>query len=407
MRTAIRRCVAGVVVLHGLIHLLGAAKGLGWADVTVLKAPIGPAAGIAWLAAAALVIAAGALLALGSRRWWLVGVAAVTASQAVILTAWADARAGTLANLVLLVAVVYGYASQGPSSYRAQYRNRVATITSTLTGSDPATAVTDADLAHLPEPVAAYVRQSGAVSQAHVTCFHARMHGRIRAGATKPWMTFTGEQVSTYGADPSRLFLMDATMAGLPVDVLHDFVGRSARMRVKVCSLVPVVHADGPDMDRAETATLFNDLCVLAPAALLDASVVWQAIDDHHVLGAFTKGAHTVTATLVFNDDRELVDFVSDDRRRTAGHDFVPQQWSTPIGHYQSFGNRRIASRGAALWHAPDPEGTFAYLDLTLDDITYNLDNTSSDSTHPTGHPDVQICTEPSQHLRRTLPTAL
>ena len=83
-------------------------------------------------------------------------------------------------------------------------------------------------------------------------------------------MTFTGEQVNTYGSAPSRLFLMDATMRGLPVDVLHVFVGRCATMRVKACSLVTMVDAAGPDMDRAETAPSFNDLAVLVPAAPLD-----------------------------------------------------------------------------------------------------------------------------------------
>ena len=34
MRTVLRWVVALVVVLHGLIHLRGAAKGLGWANVT-------------------------------------------------------------------------------------------------------------------------------------------------------------------------------------------------------------------------------------------------------------------------------------------------------------------------------------------------------------------------------------
>ena len=45
-------------------------------------------------------------------------------------------------------------------------------------------------------------------------------------------------------------------MFGLPMDVLHAFVGRSATLRVKACSLVPMVNANG----RAETVTMFNDL---------------------------------------------------------------------------------------------------------------------------------------------------
>ncbi|HET7722154.1 MAG TPA: DUF6544 family protein, partial [Acidimicrobiales bacterium] len=286
MRARVRAAMVVVIVAHGLVHLLGSRLTAG--------------AAAAWLAAAVLLAAAGVLLAVRSRWWWVVGAVAVAVSQGLILASWSDARTGTAANAVVLVAVLYGFASQGPTSPRAEYRRRARETVAEVVGDGR---VTEADLAHLPAPVAAYVRQSGAVGQPRVASFHARIHGRIRSGAAKPWMTFTGEQVNTYGPEPTRLFYLDATMRGLPVDVIHTFVGSSATMRAKVCSLVTMVDAAGPEMDRAETVTLFNDLCVLAPAALVDAPVDWDTIDDHHVRGAFTHFSHTVTAELVFNDD--------------------------------------------------------------------------------------------------------
>lgn len=372
MRTVVRWVIAVVVVLHGLIHLLGAAKGLGWADVTQLQDPISAAVGVAWLAAAALVIVSGGLLAVPVPRWWVAGAAALVVSQGVILTSWSDAKVGTIANAILLAAVVHGYASQGPTSYRAEYRRRVeAALVEPLDDS----VVSEADLAHLPEPVAGYVRRSGAVGMPRVTSFQARIHGRIRAGATGPWMPFTGEQTNTYGPEPSRLFFMDATMFGLPIDILHTYLGSSATMRVKACSLVPMVHATGPDMDRAETVTLLNDLCILAPAALIDAPVTWQLVDDHHVHCTFSNGAHTVTAELAFSDDDDLIDFTSDDRLRASpdGKMFTRQRWSTPVGRYRSIESRRICTGGEGRWHAPKPEGQFAYLEFNLDAIAYDL----------------------------------
>jgi len=43
-----------------------------------------------------------------------------------------------------------------------------------------------------------------------------------------------------------------------------------------------MVNRFGQEMDRAGTVTVFNDLCVLAPAAIVDAAVTWHPIDDHH-----------------------------------------------------------------------------------------------------------------------------
>lgn len=364
------RWIIGIVaVAHGLIHLLGAARGLGWGDVPQLVEPISTGLGAAWLAAAVLTTTTGLLLLARNRWWWIAGATAVVTSQIVIFTSWTDANVGTAANLILLLAVIYGCASQGPRSARAQYlrRARAALLAPAAVG-----VVSETDLQRLPAPVSAYIRQSGALGQPGVTNFHAQFHGRIRSSATKPWMSFTGEQVNTYGAEPTRLFYMDATMLGLPVDVLHAFVAGTATMRVKALSLVTMVNASGPDMDRAETVTVFNDLCVLAPAALIHAPINWHTLDEHHVQGTYTSAANTVTAVLTFNDDHELIDFVSDDRLAgsTDGKTFTRQRWSTPISAYRDIDSRRLGTIGQAHWHAP--EGEFTYLEFDLDHIAYN-----------------------------------
>ncbi|MDQ1397694.1 MAG: hypothetical protein QOG64_2953 [Acidimicrobiaceae bacterium] len=371
MRAVARWIIVAIVLAHGGIHLLGAAKGLAGAGVSQLTRPISTGMGVAWLATAVLVIGSGLVLARSVRWWWIVGAVALVASQAVIFTAWSDARGGTVVNVVLLLAVLYGYASQGPGSYRSEFRRRSqAALNEPLTGG----VVTEDDLARLPDSVAAYVRQSGAVGQARVTNFQADISGRIRSGPTARWMPFRGEQVNTYGPTPARLFYIDATMLGVPLDVLHVFVGPSATMRVKAGSLLRMVNAAGPEMDRGETVTVFNDLCVLAPSALVDAPVAWEAIDANHARGNFTRGAHTVAAELVFNDAHELIDFISDDRLAASadGRHFVAQRWSTPLRGYRSFGANRLAAIGEGRWHAPDPEGEFTYIEFHVDNITYN-----------------------------------
>jgi hypothetical protein len=198
-------------------------------------------------------------------------------------------------------------------------------------------------------------------------------------------MRFIGEQVNTYGTSPRRLFFMDATMRGLPVDVLHTYVGPSARMRVKLASLVPMVDASGPQLDQAETVTLFNDLCLMAPAALVDARVRWQPLDDHHARGFFTNGDHTVSADLTFNDAGDLVDFVSEDRLRASqpGTGFTAQRWATPVRSYGSFGGRRAVASGEGRWHAP--EGEFTYLEFNLDQLSYLLAKDPVDGTRRDG----------------------
>ena len=153
-------------------------------------------------------------------------------------------------------------------------------------------------------------------------------------------------------------------------------------MRVKLCSVVPMVNASGPAMDRAETVTLFNDLCILAPATLIDAPITWQALDDHHVRGVFTNGAQTVTADLTFHGG-DLVDFVSDDRATTSRDgSLIPQRWSTPVRTYAHLVTRRLATYGEGRW-ASEAQGEFAYLKYHLDTITYNAETPQIDLPAP------------------------
>ena len=240
MRRTIRSVVIGIVAIHGLIHLMGVVKGLGWADVSALTEPISTTMAFAWLGAAMVVVAAAALLAMSVRWWWIVGGVAAVVSQAVIVASWGDAKAATIANVILMLAALHGFLAEGPSSLRATYR-RLAVETWSGSGGTPAPLVTDGDLAHLPVAIARYIATCGAIGQPHVRGFRALIHGRIRGGVHKPWMTFTGEQVNTYGTSPSRVFSMDATMAGVPVDVLHAYLGPSATMRVKACSAITMV----------------------------------------------------------------------------------------------------------------------------------------------------------------------
>ena len=198
------------------------AKGFGWAEVAELEGSISTAGGVVWLIACVLMVATGVLLAARWRWWWVLAAIAAVVSQIVIVRAWSDAWAGTVANVILLAAVVYGFAVHGPTGARAEYRRLVRDA---LADAPRTKLVTDDDLAGLPALVAAYVRRSGAVGQPRVANFRATIHGRIRSAVDAPWMTFAGEQVNTYGPEPVRLFLIDVTMSGIPADVFHSFVG--------------------------------------------------------------------------------------------------------------------------------------------------------------------------------------
>ena len=71
--------------------------------MSALLASISPEAGLLWLLAAILLIAAAIGLVLGAPWWWYPALPGVLLSQGLIVTAWSDAKFGTLANVIITI----------------------------------------------------------------------------------------------------------------------------------------------------------------------------------------------------------------------------------------------------------------------------------------------------------------
>ena len=364
-----RLAFALFIVLHGLIHLMGFVKALAPDKVPQLQQPISKPLGAGWLVADLLFTLTAIALFVLPQAWWLLGGASVVLSQILICLAWRDARYGTLANAIILVGALLGALIHGPWSLRADYDRAVAKALTSL-GQDAL--ITAPEIDRLPVPLQRYLRLSHAEGQPRTANFEARFQGRIRGSAKNRWMPFAACQVETY-REPTRLFYMDATMWGLPVQVLHIYRGSIATMRVKLLGLITLVDAKGPKLDRSETVTLFNDMCVLGPGALVDPSIQWQQLDAYRVRGAFVRGPHSITADLTFNKNGELVDFFSNDRAQASadGKVFIPLPWTTPLRDYQWFGSWWISTRGEAKWHPS--EGAFTYGEFELLELWHNV----------------------------------
>lgn len=358
---------AVLLAAHGLIHLLGFAKAFGLADLPLLAGPISTTYGVLWLMAAVLCLAAAGSLFLWPRGWWIVGSGALLVSIAAIASSWTDARFGLIPNGILFLGVVVGFFSNGPTSLRAEYDEDLDGLLSPSVSNQ---IVTDADLVHLPPAVERYLRRAGAVGQQRIYNFRVRLHGRIRSGAHARWMPLEAEQYNFVGPH-ARLFYLKASMLAIPIQGYHRYVGNAASMRVKAAGIIPVATAAGPEATQSETVTLFNDMCLFAPATLIDPRIIWEVLDPRRVRAQFAHAGRVIRAELSFAESGELTDFVSDDRYQISGTTLKRMRWSTPVTGYRSFAAAYLPSGGEGRWH--ESGGDYAYIELTIDEVEYNV----------------------------------
>ena len=341
---------------------MGFAKALQYGNITQLTKEISRSAGMLWMIVAFLLLGGCLLFILKKESWWMIVLPAALLSQVLIVSVWTDAKFGTIANVIILIACIF---SIGSWRFERSYKHDVTENRNQVPAS--LQVVTENDLQHLPTPVQNYLRYVGVVNKPKVYNYRVIFRGEMR-DKEKDWFPFTSEQHNFIGK-PTRLFFMKGKMFGVTVPGYHAYKNGEASMQIKLFGLFPVVDEKEGVLNKAETVTYFNDMCLLAPAALINQAIQWEQISNSVVKAIFSVENITITATLFFNEKGQLVNFVSDDRYAIS--EKRQYRFSTPVGDYKNFNGYNLPGYGEAVWHYPD--GEFTYGKFYLQDVMYNV----------------------------------
>jgi hypothetical protein len=348
-----------IVITHALIHLLGFLKAFQLAEINQLTQNISKPLGILWLLALVLLLAAAVQLISNHDLWWITAFVAVILSQVLIIIFWQDAKFGTIANIIILLSVIAGY---GFWSFENIFNNDVAV----RLGTSSKILLTDKDIEHLPAPVQKYLRYTGVINKEKVNNVKIVFDVEMREKG-KDWFKATSVQYNFFD-EPTRLFYMQAKMFGMTVPGYHRYFEAKATMDIRLVGLFPIVKQSGDIMNKTETVTLFNDMCLMVPATLIDKRIQWEPIDSLTTKAIFTNRGITISAIVYFNKTGQLINFTSDDR--TAISDMKQYRFSTPIIDYKKINGINVPTYGEAIWHYPD--GEFVYGKFSLASIEYN-----------------------------------
>jgi hypothetical protein len=354
---------AFIMLIHGLIHFIGFAKAYNYSNITQITKDISKPNGLVWFLVAILFVLATLLFLLKKESWPYIAIIAAIISQILIITVWKDAKFGTIANIIVLFGAISSYASYHfEITFKADVVRHMA-----QTNFIDNNLLAEADIVLLPIAIQKYIRYAGAINKPKVKNMKVVFDGEMRDKG-KDFFKFTSVQYNFFD-DPTRLFFMKAKMYGASVPGYHCYQNATATMQIKLLGLFDVVNVKGTEMNKAETVTLFNDMCLMAPAALIDKRIEWTAIDSLSTKATFINGVNKITATLYFNEQGQLINFISDDRYAIT--DMKQYRFSTPVKEYAVTNGINILKYGETIWHYPD--GEFIYGKFTLKSIEYNV----------------------------------
>lgn len=222
-------------------------------------------------------------------------------------------------------------------------------------------------LNHLPECIADYIRSCGWVGQPVPYSFEMKTTGEFAMSVDKGYKRVRSvQQNSLYPRN--RIFKIRNPLFG----GIHRYWDGEAGMVIKLLGIFTVVDVKGEEYDQSELLTWFNDACIAAPGMIpfID-SLTWSDINEREATANLVYHNIRVSARLYFNNDHELVNFITEDRYYADGNNPAREvRWSTPMEKYITVDGIKFPSCGEAVWTLP--EGDFPYAKLNIESIIYN-----------------------------------
>jgi hypothetical protein len=352
-----RFVLAAVLLVHGLLHLLGVFK--------AREARVQPerAAGVLWGLACLTLLAGSALVALGREVWWWVAAAGVVLSQALIVTAWVSARAGTILNLLLAVPIVVA-----AGTWRFERETDAAVVRLWHAPAAPAHLVSREELALLPAPVRRWLEGAGVVGQERAQAVRLRQRGWLRTSPDEAWMPAEARQYFRID-EPGFVWSVDVTMRGvLPVLGRDSYADGQGRVLIKAAGLVSVIDGRGAKVDEAALLRYLGEI-VWFPSAALAPYVRWTAIDDTSARAAMSYAGVSAAAMFSFDEQGRMVHMTAD-RYRGSDAAAARERWEVPVRAWRRMGGALIPTEGSVVWKLPG--GDFDYFQWEITEVEVN-----------------------------------
>jgi hypothetical protein len=179
------------------------------------------------------------------------------------------------------------------------------------------------------------------------------MQGHFRLGR---WLPIRAVQVLS---PPSgRVWLARIGWGPLSFRGFDRYEEARGEMQWRLLGHVPVMHAEGADVDRSAAGRLAGE-AVWTPAAFLDPNVTWRVGGDDTVTAEWALGPHSVSTELRVDAGGRLLAVSIRRWGKPGGDPWGEYPFGGAVAQERAFGGMRIPThdRGVFLWDEASRQG--------------------------------------------------
>jgi uncharacterized protein DUF6544 len=236
-------------------------------------------------------------------------------------------------------------------------------------GRQPAEVVTENDLRDLPEPLARFIRFSGAIGRPRISSVRLVHGGRFKPGIGRPWMRVRGEYFITTPRPSFSWWGRIGPMPGLSVVAVDSYAGGRGRMLVRALSAFRLVDDRSANVSQSAFGRCVAEL-TMAPTFFLDRRYV-SAVQsgDNQVRCTVRDGVFQSDADLHVNRDGSLDRVVVMRLFDRGGGKATLERFTGKSSDWKDAGGRMLASRMDGFWNLA--EGDLHYVSFEMEHAEY------------------------------------
>lgn len=232
---------------------------------------------------------------------------------------------------------------------------------------------TEDDFSALPDTIQKYLKNCGYIGTPKMSYMKIEFKDvAFMQGKNGPSLNIDYTQYN-FVSEPCRMALIDSSMFGVPFQGYDYYENGKGGMKGVIAKAITLFDQQGADMDKACLATFLAE-CMFAPSILTQDYITFEEISEFEIKATITYEGQTASGVFTFNEQYEMVSFVTDDRavsNSDGTYEYV--RWSALCSEYvTSDDGIKHPTKMQAVWNYDD--GDFVYFDGEINKLSYSYD---------------------------------